>query len=177
VLHDLAEQVTAVLKIDGAGYRSKTAASSTSSPRWMSGPPPWNASRTPARPGRAWTHGAPARPSPSPTCGQNIVALDLYSVTPRRWSADDLASARILADMAGSYVIHASELDRQCRLNKQLREALDSRIGIEQAKGILAAERQITVDAAFEVLRRHARSHSATLRSVAEAVVSLDMRP
>lgn len=109
---------------------------------------------------------------------QSIGALDLYSTTPpRQWSGDDLESARILADMASSYVIHASELDRQRRLNEQLRAALDSRIVIEQAKGILAAERQITVDAAFGVLRRHARRHSATLRSVAEAVVNLDMRP
>ena len=95
----------------------------------------------------------------------------------RDWTADDLDAARILADMATSYVINASELDRQRRVNEQLKEALASRIVIEQAKGALAAERGISVDEAFEVLRRHARSHSMNLRKVADAVVTLGLRP
>ena len=108
---------------------------------------------------------------------ESIGAVDLYGTTPRDWSAADLGAAVILADMATGYLVQARELARQCRLNEQLREALDSRIVIEQAKGVLAAERNISVDEAFEVLRRHARSHSASLRSVAEAVVSLGLRP
>jgi len=109
--------------------------------------------------------------------GESIGAVDLYSAPQRNWSAADLRAAGILADMATGYLVQAWELDRQCRVNEQLREALDSRIVIEQAKGVLAAERRISVDEAFEVLRRHARSHSASLRSVAEAVVSLGLRP
>ncbi len=44
-------------------------------------------------------------------------------------------------------------------------------------KGVLAAERHIPVDEAFDVLRRHARSHAVSLRSVAEAVAGLGLRP
>jgi GAF domain-containing protein len=109
--------------------------------------------------------------------GESIGALDLYSAARRDWSAADLSVAGILADMATGYLVHARELDRQWRINAQLREALDSRIVIEQAKGVLAAERHISVDEAFEVLRRHARSHSTSLRAVAAAVVSLGLRP
>ncbi len=109
--------------------------------------------------------------------GKSIGTVGLYSASRRDWSADDLRAAGILADMATGYLVQAWELDRQCRVNEQLQEALDSRIVIEQAKGVLAAERRISVDEAFEVLRRHARSHSASLRSVAEAVVSLGLRP
>lgn len=108
---------------------------------------------------------------------ESIGALDLYSASRRDWSAADLGVIGILADMATGYLVHARELDRQERINEQLREALDSRIVIEQAKGVLAAERRISVDEAFEVLRRHARRHSTSLRSVAEAVVSLGLRP
>ncbi len=108
---------------------------------------------------------------------ESIGALDLYSASPRDWPAADLGVIGILADMATGYLVHARELDRQERINEQLREALDSRIVIEQAKGVLAAERRISVDEAFEVLRRHARRHSTSLRSVAEAVVSLGLRP
>ncbi len=108
---------------------------------------------------------------------ESIGALDLYSASQRDWSPADLGVIGILADMATGYLVHARELDRQERINEQLREALDSRIVIEQAKGVLAAERRISVDEAFEVLRRHARRHSTSLRSVAEAVVSLGLRP
>ncbi len=114
-----------------------------------------------------------------PMChdGESVGTVDLYDASPRDWSAADLRVAGILADMATGYLVQAWELARQCRLNEQLQEALDSRIVIEQAKGVLVAERHISVDEAFQVLRRHARSHSVSLRSVAEAVVSLGLRP
>jgi transcriptional regulator with GAF, ATPase, and Fis domain len=106
-----------------------------------------------------------------------IGALDLYDARVNEWDRDDLAAARVLADMATSYVVNASELDRQRRTTEQLQEALDSRIVIEQAKGIIAAERGVSVDEAFEVLRRHARSRNTHLRAVADAVVNLGLRP
>jgi GAF domain-containing protein len=109
--------------------------------------------------------------------GEKIGTLNIYSNTRREWAEDDLHAARVLADIATSYVINASKLARQRRLSEQLQEALSSRIVIEQAKGILAAERGISIDKAFEILRRHARSHRASLRSVAEAVVKLGLRP
>jgi GAF domain-containing protein len=104
-------------------------------------------------------------------------AVNIYSAEPRSWSDDDVATAQVLADMATSYVVNASELEKSRRTAEQLQEALQSRIVIEQAKGILAAERKIPVDDAFDVLRTHARSHNANLRAVAEAVVNLGLRP
>jgi len=108
---------------------------------------------------------------------EKIGAVDLYSTGRRDWSAADLGTATILADMATGYLVQARELDHQSRLIGQLSRALDSRIVIEQAKGVLAAERNISVNEAFEVLRRHARSHSVSLHSVAEAVVNLGVDP
>jgi len=104
-------------------------------------------------------------------------AVSLYATERRDWSADDVSVARLLADMATAYVAHASALQQSRRLTEQLQEALDTRIVIEQAKGMLAAERKISVDDAFEVLRAHARRHHASLRSVADAVVNLGLRP
>jgi GAF domain-containing protein len=109
--------------------------------------------------------------------GQHIGVLDLHSKQRRDWSAEDLGAARVLADIAASYVINASRLDQQRRISEQLQEALERRVIIEQAKGILAAERGITVDKAFEVLRQHARQRGASLRAVADAVVNLGLRP
>lgn len=207
VLHDLAEQVTAVLGVDGAGVSvqdegqlrfvtaldERAAALEDVQDAAQAGPciDAWHSGKAVAVADlRQESHGwdnyeQAARKAgvvaiagiPMQCDGQPIGALDLYSTSRREWSGEDLESARILADIATSYVIYSSELDRQRQLNKRLQEALDSRIVIEQAKGALAAERGISVDAAFEILRRHARSHSATLRSVAEAVVSLGLRP
>lgn len=104
-------------------------------------------------------------------------AVNVYSAERRTWSDEEVATARVLADMATSYLVNASELERSRRTAEQLNEALQSRIVIEQAKGILSAERKISMDQAFEALRKHARDHNAHLRTVAEAVVNLGLRP
>ena len=97
--------------------------------------------------------------------------LNLYDDEPRQWDADDLRAAEVLAAMAAALIVNADRLDRARSTAQQLQRALDSRIVIEQAKGMLAARSGITVDEAFERLRSHARSHQASLRSVAEAIV------
>jgi GAF domain-containing protein len=102
---------------------------------------------------------------------QTVGALNLYALGTRSWPEDDLAAAQVMADMATVYLINADRHDQQVALNNQLQIALDSRVIIEQAKGVLAARKKITPEAAFERLRSHARSHRARLRSVAEAVV------
>jgi GAF domain-containing protein len=109
--------------------------------------------------------------------GTRLGALNIYDTSPRDWIPEDLAAAQVLANMGTSYVAHASELERQRRTSEQLSEALQSRILIEQAKGMLAAERRITVDEAFLILRDHARANNASLHAVAEAIVTLGLRP
>ena len=53
-----------------------------------------------------------------------------------------------------------------------LQRALDSRIVLEQAKGILAERFGLQVEDAFALLRRASRSNRLQIRSLAEAVVS-----
>ena len=103
---------------------------------------------------------------------QRIGAVDVYDTEPRRWSEDDVAAARVLAEMATAYVVRANATAEIERVNEQLQQALDSRIVIEQAKGKLAGERSIDMDDAFQVLRTHARSNNMTVRAVSEAIVA-----
>jgi AmiR/NasT family two-component response regulator len=83
----------------------------------------------------------------------------------------------MVVDRDALFVTLSEFTQRAERLNVELTEALASRVVIEQAKGILAEHNAISVDAAFELLRRHARSHRARLRDVADAVVQLGLRP
>jgi hypothetical protein len=65
-------------------------------------------------------------------------------------------------------------LARRC---DQLQEALDSRIVIEQAKGVLSARLDLSVDQSFDLLRRAARTHRLSLRDLAAEVVESDTVP
>jgi GAF domain-containing protein len=98
-------------------------------------------------------------------------SLNIYDERARTWPEGDVRAARVLADMAVGYVLNASQLEQAERTREQLREALESRIVIEQAKGMLANANGITVDDAFARLRRHARTLRVPLREVATAVV------
>ena len=107
---------------------------------------------------------------------QVIGALNLYSLEPREWSDEDVAVAGVLADMATSYVVNASTLRQQEQLSEQLQEALDSRVVIEQAKGIIAQQNSVTLEQADHRMRSHADTNNASLRVVAEAIVALGLR-
>jgi len=105
-----------------------------------------------------------------------IGALSLYSREPRDWSDGDIAVAGVLADVATSYVVNASKLRQQEQLSEQLQEALESRVVIEQAKGITAYKNAVTIDQAYQLMRRHARNNNASLRIVAEAIVGVGLQ-
>jgi GAF domain-containing protein len=107
---------------------------------------------------------------------QIIGALNLYALGPREWSDEDIAVASVLADVATSYVVNASKLRQQEQLSEQLQQALESRVVIEQAKGITAQKNAVTIDQAYHLMRGHARSNNASLRTVAEAIVAVGLR-
>ena len=56
-------------------------------------------------------------------------------------------------------------------LNEQLNHALNSRIVIEQAKGVIAERQRLDMEQAFACLRAHARNHNRRLADVARDVI------
>jgi GAF domain-containing protein len=103
--------------------------------------------------------------------GEAIGAVNLYDSQPRDWSAEDLRVATIFARIATGYLAHASAARQQQRTAEQLQQALNTRLIIEQAKGVLATTRETTVDDAFQTLRKYARDHHARIHDVSRAVV------
>lgn len=85
-------------------------------------------------------------------------------------SGGRLATVVVLTDITAARE-QERRLEAAERTAEQLQLALDTRVLIEQAKGILAARRGVGVDAAFDVLRKHARDNNLRLQDVARGVV------
>jgi AmiR/NasT family two-component response regulator len=98
-------------------------------------------------------------------------ALNLFRTVPGRFAPADVAAAQALADVATIAIIqHRAAHDAQ-ELADQLHLALNSRILIEQAKGVIAEQAGIEMDEAFARLRGYARRHRKLLGEVAQQVV------
>ena len=83
----------------------------------------------------------------------------------------DLLVAQALADVATIGILHQRVLTRGALVNSQLQTALNSRIVIEQAKGVLAERQGFDMDQSFVQLRTMARNTNRHLSDVARQVI------
>jgi len=103
--------------------------------------------------------------------GTVVGALNLFHVEPGEMHQADVDAAQALADVATIAVLqHRAALEAQV-LNEQLNHALNSRIVIEQAKGMVAERRNLEMEEAFAALRTYARNHNLRLADVARGVI------
>ncbi len=101
---------------------------------------------------------------------QRIGALNMFRVDEGEMHRADLDAAQALADVATIAILqHRAAIDAQV-LKQQLQDALNTRIIIEQAKGVVAERAGVDMEHAFLRLRRHARNHDLRLADVVEAV-------
>ena len=105
-----------------------------------------------------------------------IGALNVFRFAPGPLSPADLKLARALADVATVGLLQERTIRARELLAEQLQGALNSRVVIEQAKGVLAERAGIEVDRAFAVLRNHARHNGIPLHTVAEEVLQGRLR-
>jgi GAF domain-containing protein len=103
--------------------------------------------------------------------GTVIGALNLFHIEPGEMRQADVVAAQAMADVATIGVLqHRATVEAQV-LNEQLNHTLNSRIVIEQAKGIIAERESLNMEQAFSTLRNHARYHNLRLVDVAGDVI------
>jgi GAF domain-containing protein len=107
--------------------------------------------------------------------GQIIGTVNLFSAQPLELSDRDIALAQALADVATIGILQDRFLRESHLLADQLHRALDSRVIIEQAKGVLAQSASVSMDEAFTALRTYSRNHNLTIRSVSERITSREL--
>ncbi|MCP9623279.1 GAF and ANTAR domain-containing protein [Nocardia otitidiscaviarum] len=101
-----------------------------------------------------------------------IGAINLFA-SPRTGQVGtaDITAAQSLADVATIGILHARTLADSVSVSAQLQRALNSRVVIEQAKGMLAEQGHVTLDAAFAALRTYARNTNTRILDLAMAVI------
>jgi hypothetical protein len=102
---------------------------------------------------------------------ETIGSLNLFSDRPGPLNRNDAIAAQALADIATIGILHERALREADLAREQLQHALDSRVIIEQAKGILSQTEGVDMDEAFQRLRQRARSTGRLLSVVAREIV------
>jgi transcriptional regulator with GAF, ATPase, and Fis domain len=100
-----------------------------------------------------------------------VGALNLFGAEAGPLSAEAIQLGQALADVATIGLLQARTIRRRETLTEQLQTALNSRVIIEQAKGVIAERHNIDMAGAFALLRSGARNHNRRLSDLAREVV------
>ena len=103
--------------------------------------------------------------------GHQLGALNIFWSTRHEVTRQDLQSAQSLANLASvGLAQQAAPVDPR-DLAEEVETAIHGRIAIEQAKGMLAVQAGITLEAAYELMSSYARSQQTFVRAIARDVV------
>ena len=103
--------------------------------------------------------------------GETIGAMNLFRSQTGRIAEPDLALGQGMADIAAIALLQERTVRESRGVIAGLQGALNSRVIIEQAKGMIAERSHIDVDAAFVAMRGHARDHNRRLGDVATDLI------
>jgi GAF domain-containing protein len=115
---------------------------------------------------------------PLPYQGTSIGALNIYSSAPASFaSPESLDAALHVAESIAVAVVNADAHARLTEQARNMRLAMDSRAVIEQAKGVLMAQRHVDADGAFDILRDASQRYNRKLRDIAVGIVASTRDP
>jgi len=103
--------------------------------------------------------------------GTVIGTLNLLRTSVGALNERDVRVGQALADVATIGILQERTLRESAVVQEQLQGALDTRVVIEQAKGVVAHVRGVSTDEAFVLIRQHARSRRLKLVEVAVQLV------
>jgi GAF domain-containing protein len=117
---------------------------------------------------------------PLPYQGATIGALNNYSTVLAAFASPE--SLRAGTDVAEVIAVAVANADAHAQLFDQarnMRVAMESRAVIEQAKGVLMAQRHVDAEQAFEILREASQRYNRKLRDIAAGIVesTVENRP
>jgi GAF domain-containing protein len=101
-----------------------------------------------------------------------IGAMNLFDTRIGALNPEDVATAQALSDVATIGILSDRAAQEKSLVNTQLQAALDSRVVIEQAKGVLAQSMNASMNDAFNLLRAYARNNNRPLQQVADDLVN-----
>ena len=109
---------------------------------------------------------------PLPYQGGTIGALNNYSTQSAAFAAPESEeAATAVAEAVAIAVLNADAHDRLAEHARNMRLAMESRAVIEQAKGVLMAQRGVDAEQAFEILRDASQRYNRKLREIAQGIV------
>ena len=100
-----------------------------------------------------------------------IGSMNLLRAETGELNSPDLRAAQALADVATIGILHERTIRASDTTREQLQRALNTRVTIEQAKGVLAHTHNVSTEEAFTMLRSYARRNQQPLSLVAEQLV------
>jgi GAF domain-containing protein len=103
---------------------------------------------------------------------RSIGALNIYSRKPAIFDANKTAGAMEVATYAGVVLANAELYYAASDRAEQMRQAMESRAVIEQAKGVLMAQQRCDAERAFFLLVRISQTTHRKLRDVAADLVA-----
>ena len=100
-----------------------------------------------------------------------IGAMNIFDTQVREMTTQQVNISQALADAATIGILQERNVREQIDVAGQLQGALNSRIVIEQAKGVVAEQQHVSMEDAFAMLRGYSRSSRVPLSDVARAVI------
>lgn len=106
---------------------------------------------------------------------ERIGTLNLLRENIEELEPMDLDTAQAFADVATIGILHERSLRESVIVKEQLQGALNSRVLIEQAKGVVSYTRKVSMDEAFTLLRNFSKSNQLPITQVARRVIDLSL--
>src|SRR5918992_1309740 len=110
--------------------------------------------------------------SPIPYNQMAIGVVAVFSAKARPWSPEGELALIAFTDLAALTIANTMQSEQRGELAEQLQRALDARVLIEQAKGVLVARDGVSPGEAFEQMRRRARSERRRVAEIAHEIIA-----